>query len=1328
MEILNSINKGQFRDADPNYQPQGFFYESINGRVISKANGNYSWENIKGNSISFSITAGYSYLGHAKLRNRLVVFSTNGTNSEIGTVLINNVTLIGVYTIQYNDSTVAGSLNFSVDHPINEAFGFYENSQIQRIYFSDNFNPPRAVNIPQGGILVPPPAEIFDWSPLTQPPIINYYKTINGGNTYCGKYVFLCRFLTNDGATTDYFSFSNLVHVKPSSGPGDLTIYNATEGDSSDVISNRSIVLNFENIDTNFDKIEIVSFFSNEQNQITTGTLVCRDNIVGTTYQFTFTGSENLAEITIDDVLTTTITFETVKTLTQIYYNNIPANFTERLELDEVITADVKCEIYELVNDGRTLEGGISVDFITNPPLDTVGHNSYASATGTPAAGIIYAGQWYRVTGDNTTYNGTSYGPTAAAGEYFQGTTAAGAVVTTHTPDSAATIVTPYLRIKQYWNRITSAYEYKNIPILDEYLDYKSEAVDYYARAYWGYETYRIGLEPYDLQGKKMSVKWLGDIAIPRRHGIAALGDGYDTNNANGRVVLSASMIENYDLSATNGYHQTNIKAMSLVINNLDITDIKDKISGFSIVRAKRDKQILSEGILFPTYYLIAAPLSTRNFPGYTISTILGTAKRRQRTYTYYSPEHNFEIRNTGQHQAGNKLEILHYLNPDIVNQFGGSWYDEYSNELVGDPASTEYHFISKLYNIVNKRAGAPAYQDIGTSQLINTIKTCSFAAPGILYDPGNPDYVFWNDAVANTGGGPDSKTYGAKCRIIKLEDEDVGTGPNYWDGGMADAESSAALPYITYVAERNPKSVLYGGTGINALANTDYFSTGHYQPINATVLANIYNAGTGKWVFDDIQVFGGDAYIHCMDIQRFLHDAVTDAPDYYSSCLVFPVQSEVNIALREGNHSSQVRVRHVDLGSGAPVSALGLRADAGDERLEEWGYNPAYSTDDVGEVIPGYDEESLNIGEYDHRARYSEQKTPGELIDNFRRFLVNNYIDVSGDMGPINNIRSKSNRLWYWQDDVFGYIPFRERETINGALGDAIQLGIGGKMERYDEISNKFYGNQHQKSLVETDSGFAWMDWKRKAIINFNISKGLTEESILKGLYQYLRNEVNLNVGEYDIPNKGPWTAGANFIIGGIMSGFDPVYRQVYMSLYYNNGSGGVDFKKTIIFDELTNSFNGSFDYYPLDYINFNNKLISPKQNATTFYIADTNDYGNLFGTIYNSKLVIIVTGNEQNIERVYDLIRVKGNDKIFNSIRFYNSYQDVTETITDATGVIINRNYSYRNRKFIGNIPLESRARFRDNYLILEFNMNNVRNELIKFVNLITTYRKTW
>ena len=25
------------------------------------------------------------------------------------------------------------------DHPINEAFGFYENSQIQRVYFSDNF-------------------------------------------------------------------------------------------------------------------------------------------------------------------------------------------------------------------------------------------------------------------------------------------------------------------------------------------------------------------------------------------------------------------------------------------------------------------------------------------------------------------------------------------------------------------------------------------------------------------------------------------------------------------------------------------------------------------------------------------------------------------------------------------------------------------------------------------------------------------------------------------------------------------------------------------------------------------------------------------------------------------------------------------------------------------------------------------------------------------------------------------------------------------------------------------------------------------------------------
>ena len=65
----------------------------------------------------------------------------------------------------------------------------------------------------------------------------------------------------------------------------------------------------------------------------------------------------------------------------------------------------------------------------------------------------------------------------------------------------------------------------------------------------------------------------------------------------------------------------------------------------------------------------------------------------------------------------------------------------------------------------------------------------------------------------------------------------------------------------------------------------------------------------------------------------------------------------------------------------------------------------------------------------------------------------------------------AKNSRLFYWQEDSVGYLPIDERVTIPSVLGDPVQLGVGGVIDRFDEASD-YFGNQHQFGLVDTPYG----------------------------------------------------------------------------------------------------------------------------------------------------------------------------------------------------------------------------------------------------------------
>jgi hypothetical protein len=104
----------------------------------------------------------------------------------------------------------------------------------------------------------------------------------------------------------------------------------------------------------------------------------------------------------------------------------------------------------------------------------------------------------------------------------------------------------------------------------------------------------------------------------------------------------------------------------------------------------------------------------------------------------------------------------------------------------------------------------------------------------------------------------PGGKAVGCRCTVMTLESPVIAVNGNAI-GGLSNAYT-LGKPLFNY---KIIKANLYGGTSERALANTIYISTGHYQRIDSSVLADTYDAGTESYIFDEVDAgVGGKAAI----------------------------------------------------------------------------------------------------------------------------------------------------------------------------------------------------------------------------------------------------------------------------------------------------------------------------------------------------------------------------------------------------------------------------------------------------------------------------------
>lgn len=1298
MEIVNKIIGGVHSDNDPNYQPENTMRNSLNGVIMDAGEGNYIWQTIKGTKYSFALEDFLKIMSWCIIRDRFIIIVLDILNNTVGFLELDiDSTGVATQTLLWTGSNT--DLNLSLDHPIRAMFGFYESQEIQRIYWTDYYNNPRTLNIgyaDPANKLVTIDAKFLPFSPeITQ--AYGKFKLdaiISGGYLKAGSYFFAWRY-NHENYYSDWSYLSNPVNLAPGNAGATPDTYQAFEGAAPDEITNKAIRFDINGLDADYSSIQVAVFYSNDYNSAEPGVIFYDGDLTGTDMTFLYLGNENAGILTMDELIEVSVVIERCKDMTPIKKRNTIAHVKLRDELDfsgantESKNNMVDCEmtlaardiILDVTGYPTTIPWAAGEKGLFQSPL-----GAYVKLTST----TMYSGIQYQGVGTGgANYTGAGGGAiTWVNDEIFSLPTGA------DTGTLTSGVCEPVIALKKYKKAsasgtpIWSDYEWDVTSLIGEFLDFKSPVVSNLIRSNPSGETIRYGLLCFDLTGRPFYVRWLKNKDV-------TLGLGDPVMGKRSAIPLTSG----YDLQTPadgDYYNQLNGKSIGVNFSNIDLTDVIDQISGFMIVRAPIVHQYIGSGLIGFTYETVFGSGSKiYSNPGWRAA--ISDASRYDGTYTFYSPEDIFGLKGFSI-QPGDNLEAMRYYIPYRASQtatagFQGFGAHEVSYVTSPDNQINLYQKFCIESGSIPAGAGANAAINLEHEILYST--KYNLGDPETVFDPRNELLSYQPYSFPLTSG----QNFGqnAKHNVLVLDIDESGNNPKGKDN------LAITTPYALHCSIKRDIVSPYGGTSDSSLANTLYLAIGHFQEINATVKADIESGG--KYIFNDIEVFGGDHYIGLFDTKRVMVDEDVSTTDRFGQGVIFPVESRVNVALRGGNHHAKERTYH------STENTIGLRYALGNMKLPEYNYNDGYSSDDIQDYYLPIPYNTTLLSDFDDDIRWSPQKSSGERRDQFRVFRTNDKLTVESSYGALTNIKAKFSRLIYWQTDAVGYIPINERALTQGAFGDPVQLGVGGIFERYDEMTDKI-GNSNQFGLVESDMGFHWYDAKRRMFITLTEALKFSQDSVAKGLNNWLEENVLASIADYDNP----------MLTAGTSGGYDPYHKVVFYA--FHNPSFP---SKAIGYDVRLQKYIGEFQMLGGMWFRRDEFLFSIKTGTAPIHVHGEGDYGRIYEANADPEITIVLKDAE-HAENFFDSFKIIGNENFFDEITITNSDQTVTEVIqSNASGQyrFVGRNYKYRNRRWYGNFPKELKERFVDGYLIVTFRGHP---QLIKFLEMRTKVHKAY
>ena len=1222
-------------------------------------------------------------MGKAYIRNSIILFTTNATTASPTTDYGQ------IWKLDYSDTTLTDSaptptiylkyhdqLNFSLYNPI-EARGYYERSDIMKVYWVDGFNYMRYTNIEA--------ADLWDLAPQ-QFDIINNVEFDNvemtglhsGGIYTCGSVSYCYQYFRRHGAQSVISPVSGLVHLTPA-GESASTNENYKGGIQTEE-AGKVIEIKINNLDSRFDGIKVIAIHYKDGLTTPNINVIKEQDIpAGGSITITDTGI-SLYQYTLEDFIAFGGRLVTPKTLEIKDRRLFPANITE-----EYYDPDIDMRAYRFCNGAKTIDSKAFTDeciiFDGEPGLtllqsnyivlDTAGTgNRYLSGSAISVEAITdwevpddydcylpkgdpSAAEWFDQFTFKYHYEGstTSIDQLGGKGKNVEYRFIINHLLEDINTDNRSLFTSQGI---QAWSTDLGSEYSDNIG----YQNYAGAINDAQLRGLQRDEVYRIGCVIRNTKGLRSFVQWIGDIKMPAVYELdlatatrpATYYFDYPTNTS-GKLDYGIS----FKTTASDNIY-SNILGMEFKIDLSSLSDVE----GFEIVFVKRndyDKTIVTQGFSSNVANKPTWDASLHNVCDQSPQTILNIGAQpspaldNTRVFLYLeSPDITFkkDFRDYG----GDKLRLI-----------GG--YSEHADVYTEETITN----VDNEYDAIVKKLRQFLYVDNITQDVSFEIEESKFIEPVGSVEVGG---------LTISGG----YTAGAAAWIESWKGSSAGISLQYTPlatrniVGAAIASGASTMTVLrkdgfgVFNIERE-LSAQYGGHSYEERSANIYQSTGKYF------------TGAAAWK----NVYGFDTYVT-------YYDALIASPKSYDPlakstqlAVYVPLETTYNLTLRHDTCYSRFSPNstyslHESILNGVQIFGASYLPSATDLYL----YNNAYSRgNDVLFFIPKplYFENNI---EYDTRILASNHKTDGENIDNWTVYPALNYKDAESTYGSINAMAFRDNKIICFQNYGICIPAINDRSILKDSLGNDIVIGSSGLLERIDYITTD-YGCKNKESLVNTSTGLYWVDVLSKTICV--LRDKVIPLSSVRGLKEYLNQEVQ----EVILSNTNPHIYISDSVIydgTGIITGHNPEFNEVMFTFkneIWNSGLSQYDKEYfTVAYNEMFEVFHSFYSINSPMYLNLDNKFFHIRSyysynypvglpDAPTgdypdeIWIDGYGDYGSIFGEDVSSVLTIIANKHPKYVkvaDNIYIVCESFNSDNynqyndFFNKIRCYNTYQN--------------------------------------------------------------------
>ena len=1160
-------------------------------------------------------------IGWGKIREDLVLFTTNVSNSTGG---------VGqIWKLTYDKSTVKNSsgsptltliynndITVTKQKPIcqeNQTEGRYENSTTQRIYWTDNFNRLRKLNIADPQAMALDSTELDVQTPVSFSSAF-VLQSINdtGGVLKSGMYAYAYRLTNSTGAST-IFSEPSIWH--PVYVPLSSVGYENQVFGPVNVATSKSLTFEATSLDTDFDRIQVVALFRTSSDGIPDINIILDEPIPSSgIFNFTHTGSEDTIPVTLEEYTAYASTFTHCKTIES--KDNI------------LFAANLRNEAFDVTYDARAFRfrssngaeaGNARIATLTGSGATTIDGAAPVWPGLTIDAIQAYSVQTTRgIGGQRFQTDGVTLGGEGKSIKYSFTTT------THHTDATPATFNTtssPYGYLSRIVNADTTPYTINSISYpMTNYSANKSPYRHCLLKGYQREEMYRFGIVFYDRNGSPSPVKWIGDIVMPSM---------FEPNNA----YVNTTTFVIGDTSGYTSWAQAKnlgiLFTVDLSTASISAADRK-KITAFSIVRVKRDednKRIKGAGILYPCLRssASAATFIAPNGEGLsnTYSVTVGeTLSNDTKCATLCSPDFNDNVSNFKGFSTSDELRtvaIAAAVTSSIASGINSARFKK--NYTFAAPTTRQELVLEQAEMCTVGESNAATIVNGGGGPFHNFTKTDLATVPAQSHSIGN-----------NT---------------LFLE-TDTGTAIDYdVTNGIGTGSSSKLYAYYY-----RPLTSQYGGNTYSQRANSEYMFCNHVQPVDSTTTSYA------------VTIYGGDVFINSYDYQQQIANwkLGTGPPAFrISTTTWFHVESTVN----------------TDLNYDPTVNKTGLTLTAaGIDYYGEVYYTAdcLKAESDVRQYYP-LPVSFNSTTEFDNRVAFSEVKINGETTDSWGIFKTNNFYDVEGIHGPINSIMNVKDTMHFWQPLGFGALSINPVSIVQDLSGAAVQLGVGDVIQKHDYITIEG-GSKHTWGMSRGPDSVYWFDAIKRKIWKYS-GEGLTPLSDIKGMHGWFNETLRGKVLTEDNPVYQNSTTGSeNGVCSTYDFENNRLYMTFLDSTVNTAGDVWTTVKNTLTYNEQFDCFESFHSFYPSMYINDGHIILTRNPTSSSTYknlfIHSIGNYGSYYGTVYDSTIEI-VANEHPTTTKVFDNLEwhtevvdktgtnpVNVNNLTWDRLRVYNDHQN--------------------------------------------------------------------